>query len=1174
MTAAHSADSGSAWQQQAARTLLAEVRQCWRRGEPPDLEEMLRRHPGASCQELATAIRLDQSEHWRQGRKIGAAEYLARFASRLDREAAIDVIYADFLLREGYGENPQIEAFQQSFPQYADVLREQIGLHQAFQEPKQRHDDGGAEVTDPAPSELEAQYQILDEIGRGGMGVVYRARQFGLNRLVALKMMRTIDCHNPELQARFRAEAEVVASLHHPGIVAVFDYGEHDGQPYLVMQLLEGGSLADCLTGVPWPPTEAAKLLALVARAVEFAHQRGVVHRDLKPANLLLAADEKRDVKIADFGLAKVFRDDVTPHTGTSAFLGTPSYMAPEQARGHARQIGPAADIYALGAILYELLTGRPPHLGENPVETLQQVVSTGPVSVNRLAPRVPRDLATICMKCLAHEPRHRYETAASVAGDLERFLADRPILARRTSTAEHVWRWCRRNPPLAFAAGAAIALLALVAIVSTWYSGRLAAELNRTSLAEQAERNASRAARQGLWDSYLATASAINHSHKVGQRFAALEVVDKARALLHEIGPAVERTLALRNATIASLALTDIQRVKEIREPTEMLLAHALAQSADLMVASYGRELVCRRLSDGVETARLAHFAEGAYPVISPDGQYLAATSQQGTRVWRMSALPPQVAWDVAGDQFLAFLPDGQHAVVGGVAGARLIVLKSGATVRNLLDEPVTAPMSIHAATGRIAVATDRQVQIIDSASGAKLGAFDSNVSLVAWHPDGAHLAVWERAGAVELWDWEARRHVREYRHRGFPTQLQFTADGTYLLSYTLWDRKLMAWDVPAGQLLWEARAFDVTALRQRTKGNLELLHPTARGVEVWELVEGCCQSLAFSGPDALSICMHVAAAPDNRLIALSGEQGLQLWDLETNCSLATMLGEHVSALFDQSGNLIVGSRRGLFRLPLAEADNGLRHYGPAVKLLGTGQPDSLAASSDGDVLLFEERAAWNIVRSGAAESQTISTTGDARMAAVSPDGQYAAIANWSEGGATVWKTDAGTAVKELPIGRTGVVQFSPDGRWLAATPDGVTLWRTSDWQEARRCNAVGTTPNGLAVCFSPDSRALAIGQPTGVLRLVDPETGQDWAQVAHADLSCASMIAFTPDQQRLIAFSHDDKSPGRVWDLVELRRELAARNLDWPATVLRATNIPSPASKLSVTIDADGLH
>jgi serine/threonine protein kinase len=297
--------------------------------------------------------------------------------------------------------------YQRQYPEHARELGDQVDLHQALEA-----DGVGEAVTDTQQAKLAEDptlgfgqrrasrlpavgpdYEILAEIGRGGMGVVYRARQVSLNRLVALKMVRAADGGNAELLARFRGEAEVVSKLHHPQIVEIYDYGEHDGLPYLALELIEGGTLAGRLNGTPWPSQQAASLIAQLARAVHFAHDRGVIHRDLKPANVLVAV-ETRDrgqetgdtvpcslppvaFKIADFGLARVFRDQPSQQTQTGTLLGTPSYMAPEQAAGKSQELGPATDVYALGAILYELLAGRPPFRGQTPMDTLQQVLTS-----------------------------------------------------------------------------------------------------------------------------------------------------------------------------------------------------------------------------------------------------------------------------------------------------------------------------------------------------------------------------------------------------------------------------------------------------------------------------------------------------------------------------------------------------------------------------------------------------------------------------------------------------------------------------------------------------------------------------------------------------------------------------------------------------------------------------
>ena len=303
-------------------------------------------------------------------------------------------------------------------------------------------------------------------LGRGGMGVVYKARHRRLNRLVALKMLIAGAYAGPPERARFQREAEAVASLHHANIVAVYDVGDHEGCPYFTMELLEGGSLAQALAGTPQPARQAAALLITLAEAVQAAHQAGIVHRDLKPANILLTAEGTP--KVADFGLARHFEGEPAL-TLSGTRIGTPSYMAPEQVSGKAGTIGPAADIYALGALLYEMLTGRPPFRGETAAETERQVIHDEPVSPSRLNTKVPRDLETICLKCLSKEPQRRYASAAALADDLRRFVEGRPIQARPVGWAERSWRWCRRNPTAAALLVTALALVGLASGGGVW---------------------------------------------------------------------------------------------------------------------------------------------------------------------------------------------------------------------------------------------------------------------------------------------------------------------------------------------------------------------------------------------------------------------------------------------------------------------------------------------------------------------------------------------------------------------------------------------------------------------------------------------------------------------------------------------------------------------------------
>jgi eukaryotic-like serine/threonine-protein kinase len=350
-------------------------------------------------------------------------------------------------------------------------------------------------------------YEVLSELGRGGMGVVYQAWQIRLKRMVALKMISAGPLAGEVERKRFLIEIEAAARLRHPHIVPIYEVGELEGRPYFSMEYAEGGTLARRLAGTPVPARQAAQILELLARAMDYAHSRGIIHRDLTPANVLLQRDftagrrqgeERRQgdgetrrqgeqaadsvslspglrvslssltPKISDFGLAKIVIDGGATQTRTGAVLGTPSYMSPEQATGKSHEIGPATDIYALGAILYELLTGRPPFRAATSLDTVLQVAAEEPVPPTRLQPRIPGDIETICLKCLQKEPRSRYESALALAEDLERFQQGQPILARPISSAERLVRWGRRNPTIAALAGAVGLLLILAAIGSS----------------------------------------------------------------------------------------------------------------------------------------------------------------------------------------------------------------------------------------------------------------------------------------------------------------------------------------------------------------------------------------------------------------------------------------------------------------------------------------------------------------------------------------------------------------------------------------------------------------------------------------------------------------------------------------------------------------------------------
>jgi tetratricopeptide (TPR) repeat protein len=495
-------------------------------------------------------------------------------------------------------------------------------------------------------------YEILGVLGRGAMGVVYKARHERLNRVVALKMVRRGEFAGSEELLRFLAEAEAVARLQHPHIVQLFECGRHNGLPFFTLECIDGGSLASRLKETPLPPREAARVVEALARGIHCAHQHGIVHRDLKPANVLLASetpasgareapDETRSggsrpplagmiPKITDFGLAK--RVEAGPGlTLTGVILGTPSYMAPEQARGESKTVGPAADVYALGAILYECLTGRPPFKGPSSIDTLLQVLDDEPVPPTRMQPKTPGDLETICLKCLYKEPAKRYATAAELADDLRRFQAGEPILARPVRGWERAVKWARRRPaPAALAALCALLLLGLPAL-GLWYArheGQRAeeAEAQRKEADEQrteagrerdralkAEREsyvqaAELAMQRGAWKTalpYLDKALSAGHADPIGLRLAKV----RAWCALNEVPQAVQELQALEGQA----GLTDRQKALVLLWQGDMAISLSAVHEAE------GLLKVRQSLSHGLPPAEDA-YARGLLADSSPE--------------------------------------------------------------------------------------------------------------------------------------------------------------------------------------------------------------------------------------------------------------------------------------------------------------------------------------------------------------------------------------------------------------------------------------------------------------------------------------------------------------------------------------------------------------------------
>lgn len=415
-----------------------------------------------------------QEQQWQAGERILVETFFTQEPLlRLDHSAQLHLIANERVFRAQRGESPTFEEYLARFPKLERELKELF--HQSFTSPTMtfgapRPENTYAKIEDTRPDSKfrtgvpgkrsgtsislhflqaaeAAGYEIIEELGRGGMGIVYKARHKSLKRYVAIKTLSNRMQVDEEQLARFRKEAMAIAKLQHPNIVAVYDVGEFEENPYLALEFVDGGSLADLLMKARQSPLQAAMLVEPLARAAHLAHTHGIIHRDLKPANILLAKDGTP--KISDFGLAKQM-DESTGWTRTGDIMGTPCYMAPEQAEGRIKALGPCTDVYALGAILYEVVTGHPPFRGVTSLETLEQVRTKEPLPLRKWLPSVPRDLETIVLKCLEKDPLQRYPSATALADDLQRFIQDEPILAKRGNVLTRLGRWWKKNQVVA----------------------------------------------------------------------------------------------------------------------------------------------------------------------------------------------------------------------------------------------------------------------------------------------------------------------------------------------------------------------------------------------------------------------------------------------------------------------------------------------------------------------------------------------------------------------------------------------------------------------------------------------------------------------------------------------------------------------------------------------------
>jgi WD40 repeat protein/tetratricopeptide (TPR) repeat protein len=1060
--------------------------------------------------------------------------------------------------------------------------------------------------------------EILGELGRGGMGIVYQAWQTDLHRVVALKMVLAGAHASPQELARFRTEAAAVARLQHPHIVQIYEVGQHGLHPYMALEYVDGGSLARKLHGTPLPARQAAQWVATLARAVHYAHERGIVHRDLTPANVLLAvAQPPQGVplggpdqggraehylpKLTDFGLAKLLVGGGPTLTQTGSTMGTPSYMAPEQAAGRIKDISPATDIYALGAILYEMLTGRPPFKGETVLETLAQVQSQEPASPSRSRPKLPRDLSTICLKCLEKESGKRYASAEALADDLDRFLAGEPIRARPVGSAERLYRWCRRNPAVATLTGLAVLFLIVIAAGASVGNVILSKQLRR---AEDAERDA----KDKLWQSQLDRARAARFSRRPGQHFASLRALTEAAKTARELRVPEERLLELRNEAIACMALTDLRTIRGLEDLDSSNWDWPVA--FDRRWEVYARtdargNISVRRLADDREISRLPGAGHSAGILLfSPDSRYLAAKYYQKETETAIE----YVVWDwrngrgvirqacFAGGRFdLAFSPDSRQILLGGRKNGSLgyYDLASGMEARTInLGERKPSAIALHPEGRQFAEVQGGDVALHSTDTGAVLASWKlpTNAWHLVWSDDGNLLAAAGDDSRIYLWDAAARQQLAVLEgHERTVYRVGFNHAGT-LLASSSWDGTTRLWDPHSGKELVSARG----DFLQFSPDDQHLAYMKGREVAIWEVADGhVCRKLYGRSVRSVEFIQ------EERLLTTAGDDGVQLWDI--------CLGKHVvhlplgrtdcALLLPKGDSLITSGIRGLYRWPLqlgtgdlnevaGSAERGAQstersalrapcsaQLGPPhrINLRVRARLERARCDQEGHRLAVVDLWQQVFVLDLQQPGQLISLRGHPHMTslAISPDGRWVATGAWKGSDVKIWHlagSDPRQPVQTILTRGDADVNFSPDGKWLVVCDEACHFYHAGSWQPAHEIRNHG----GFAhrPVFTHDGRLMAVNYGEGRhVGLLAPGTGQEIAALTVVDPQLISASVFSPDGGELAVGT--EKGVIQLWDLRAIRRKLGEMGLDWDLPPYEPVKDGKAAPPVQVKVD-----
>ena len=961
-------------------------------------------------------------------------------------------------------------------------------------------------------------YEVIEEIARGGMGVVFKARQRSLNRVVALKMILA-GHHASEAEVkRFRTEAEAAAHLDHPNIVPIYEVGEHEGRPYFTMKLIEGGSLAKSSSGER--ETRNAKLMATVARAVHHAHQRGILHRDLKPSNILL--DAQGQPHVTDFGLARRVEHD-SHLTFSGAILGTPSYMSPEQAQGRANELTTAADVYGLGAILYSLLTGRPPFQAPTPLETLRQVIDRDPPRPGTLRPGLDRDLETICLKCLEKDPQRRYPSALALADDLERWLRHEPIVARPSTVLERTAKWARRRP--------AIAVLIFVCVIA---AGAFLAqrETGRRNLRQQRDRAVSQEqlTKAALTQLELERAEDVLASDNWRNGVATLARVLRNNPTNHI---AAERLLSTLNCQNVLLPIAPpIQP-----GPGRLMVARFSPDGSRLVTASEeGAARVWDARTSQPVTPAFGHQAMITQVHFSPDGRRIVTASKDGTaRVWDAATgasltEPLQHRGTV---YWAEFSPDGRWVASASKDGtARLWNSTNGQPAGIFNGHQAAVVLARFSPDGRrlLTASYDHTALIWDVGGTNLLRTLreESGILTASWSPDGSRIVTADETGTVRLWNVTTASAAMTLMRLQRPINaLEFSPDGTRLvigLGGTR-DRDAYLVDLATGSRRQLEHAARVSSARFSPDGQ-RLVTGTFDGVvRLWDVVTGRAETVVLrDGTGAV----QVEFSPDGQWVLAGSERGrTKVLDARPNRALPLRLPLAAVAEFSGDGRRVLSSQRGFVRIWDAVSGELL-----GAPLRAPEKLDHITFASDGGRMagLDTNGVVWlmNLV-DGSAQAITSAPPHQFVSLRLSPDD--ARVVTASSGGAIeTWDTRTARKLAGpfLHSSYASEAHFSPDGRRIASSSydRSARIWDAQTGEPSIRCPHPAQV---TAAFFSPDGQWLATQCHDGSARIFDSRTGALRHEML-GDVAWVRSMRYSPDGQRWVTTGYDENV--HIWN------------------------------------------